>query len=179
MSALGSRTLHLPDDTATEALACRLAPVLHAATQGKPRGGRIYLQGDLGTGKTAFVRALLRESGIKRRIKSPSYALLESYKVSNLYFYHLDFYRFSDPQEWLDAGFRDLLRDEAVVLIEWPERAQALLPLPDLKIFLAYAGLGRDATLTAYTAQGLIWLSAIATPHPPSNSPPALPPVGA
>ena len=62
--------------------------------------------------------------------QSPSYALLESYKVSNLYFYHLDFYRFSDSREWLDAGFRDLLRDDAVVLIEWPERAEGLLPRP-------------------------------------------------
>ena len=58
---------------------------------GAPAGGAIHLQGDLGAGKTAFTRALLRECGIKGRIKSPSYALLESYKVSNLYFYHLDF----------------------------------------------------------------------------------------
>lgn len=178
MSALGSHTLHLPDEIATEALARRLAPVLNAATPDR-RGGRLYLQGGLGTGKTAFVRALLRESGIKGRIKSPSYALLEPYKVSSLYFYHLDFYRFSDPREWLDAGFRDLLRDDAVVLIEWPERAQGLLPPPDLNIFLAYAGLGRDATLTAYTAQGLTWLSAITAPQPSPSSLPPLPPAAA
>src|SRR5690606_10142466 len=123
---------------------------------------------------TAFTRALLRACGIQGRIKSPSYALLESYKVSNLYFYHFDFYRFSDPREWLDAGFRDLLRDDAVVLIEWPERAEGLLPPPDMQISLAYAGPGRDATLTAHTARGQTWLNAI-VPTPQAPSPPAAP----
>ena len=119
MSApLCSLNLHLPDEAATESLARQLAPLVSGGQTG-PAGGHIHLQGDLGAGKTAFTRALLRECGITGRIKSPSYALLESYKVSNLYFYHLDFYRFSDSREWLDAGFRDLLRDDAVVLIEW------------------------------------------------------------
>ncbi|ARP91562.1 tRNA (adenosine(37)-N6)-threonylcarbamoyltransferase complex ATPase subunit type 1 TsaE [Bordetella genomosp. 9] len=166
MSAPRSLTLHLPDEAATDALAHRLAPLLNGAA-GAPAGGRVHLSGDLGAGKTAFVRALLRQSGIQGRIKSPSYALLETYKVSNLYFYHFDFYRFSDPREWLDAGFRDLLRDDAVVLIEWPEKAEGLLPPPDLHISLAYAGPGRDATLTAYTARGQLWLNAIVPPQAP------------
>ncbi|HTK02436.1 MAG TPA: tRNA (adenosine(37)-N6)-threonylcarbamoyltransferase complex ATPase subunit type 1 TsaE [Bordetella sp.] len=164
MSALRSLTLHLPDEAATEALARRLAPLLDGRLA--PAGGRIHLSGELGAGKTAFTRALLRESGIQGRIKSPSYALLESYKVSNLYFYHFDFYRFSDPREWLDAGFRDLLRDDAVILIEWPERAEGLLPPPDLQIALVYADSGRDATLTAHTAKGQLWLNAIVPPPP-------------
>jgi tRNA threonylcarbamoyladenosine biosynthesis protein TsaE len=179
MSALGSRRLYLPDESATEALARHLARVMSAAADTAGQGGRIYFQGDLGAGKTAFVRALLRESGIEGRIKSPSYALLEPYKVSNLYFYHLDFYRFSDSHEWLDAGFRDLLRDDAVVLIEWPERAQSLLPPPDLEIFLDYASLGRDATLNAYTDRGLTWLSAIHAPDPPLSCLLPPPPAGA
>src|SRR3546814_2715351 len=79
------------------------------------KGGRIHLHGELGAGKTSFVRALLRAAGITGRIKSPSYSLLESYNLFNLYFYHLDFYRFSDPREWLDAGLRDILQKEAVV----------------------------------------------------------------
>ncbi|KCV10028.1 ATPase, YjeE family [Bordetella holmesii CDC-H785-BH] len=106
----------------------------------------------------------MRTSGIKGRIKSPTYALLESYKVSNLYFYHFDFYRLSDTREWLDAGFRDLLRDDAVVLIEWPERAGAFLPVPDLEIALLHTEQGRDANLTAYTARGQTWLNAIVPP---------------
>jgi tRNA threonylcarbamoyladenosine biosynthesis protein TsaE len=174
MSAPRSLTLHLPDDSATDALARQFAPLLTGAGGTTPAGGRIHLSGDLGAGKTAFVRALLRESGIKGRIKSPSYALLESYKLSNLYFYHFDFYRFGDPREWLDAGFRDLLRDDAVVLIEWPERAAGVLPPPDLQISLAYAGDGRDATLTAYTARGQLWLNAIVPPQaPPSPGAPS------
>jgi tRNA threonylcarbamoyladenosine biosynthesis protein TsaE len=174
MSAPRSLTLHLPDDSATDALARRLAPLLNGAGAQAPAGGHIHLSGDLGAGKTAFARALLRESGIKGRIKSPSYALLESYKVSNLYFYHFDFYRFSDPREWLDAGFRDLLRDDAVVLIEWPERAGGLLPPPDLHITLSYAGSGRDATLTAHTDRGQLWLNAIVPPQaPPSRGAPS------
>ena len=158
-----SRLLHLPDEAATEALAGQLAPLLDGRT-GAPPGGRIHLQGDLGAGKTALVRALLRACGVQGRIKSPSYALLESYKISSLYFYHFDFYRFSDPREWLDAGFRDLLRDDAVVLVEWPERAGDVLPPPDLQITLAYAGQGRDAALTAHTARGQTWLNAIISP---------------
>jgi tRNA threonylcarbamoyladenosine biosynthesis protein TsaE len=176
---LAHRTLYLPDEAATDALAGRLAPLIDGSS-GAPPGGRIHLQGDLGAGKTAFARALLRGCGIKGRIKSPSYALLESYKVSNLYLYHFDFYRFSDPREWLDAGFRDLLRDDAVVLIEWPERAGPLLPPPDLLITLSYAEpgpqFGRDATLAAYTARGLSWLNALV---PPMHSPQAPPPAGA
>jgi tRNA threonylcarbamoyladenosine biosynthesis protein TsaE len=168
---LALRSLRLPDEAATEALAGRLASLVDGAA-GLPAGGRIHLQGDLGAGKTAFARALLRACGIKGRIKSPSYALLESYKVSNLYFYHFDFYRFSDSREWLDAGFRDLLREDAVVLIEWPERAGSLLPAPDLLICLSYAEPGRDATLAAHTARGLSWLNALALPQPPLSTPP-------
>lgn len=177
-AAPSSATLHLPDEAATEALARRLAPLLDGRT-GAPPGGRIHLQGDLGAGKTAFTRALLRECGITGRIKSPSYALLETYKVSNLYFYHFDFYRFSDSREWLDAGFRDLLRNDAVVLIEWPERAGELLPPPDLLVLLTYAGLGRDAVLTAYTARGYSWLNAIVPSQVATPSPPGPPPAAA
>ncbi|WP_165720750.1 tRNA (adenosine(37)-N6)-threonylcarbamoyltransferase complex ATPase subunit type 1 TsaE [Bordetella trematum] len=159
---LAQLDLHLPDEHATDALAAQLTPLLDGHSG--PAGGRIHLRGDLGAGKTAFTRALLRASGVEGRIKSPTYALLESYKVSNLYFYHFDFYRLSDPREWLDAGFRDLLRDDAVILIEWPERAGTLLPPPDLEICLIHTDPGRDATLIAHTARGQTWLNAIVPP---------------
>ncbi len=144
-------TLFLPDESATEALAARLAPLLS-------QGGRIHLEGELGAGKTSFVRALLRTCGVTGRIKSPTFTLVEPYKLSNLYFYHFDFYRFTDPREWLDAGFRDALRDDAVVLIEWAERAGGALPVPDLNIALSYEGEGRGAKLSAYTTRGQAWL---------------------
>jgi tRNA threonylcarbamoyladenosine biosynthesis protein TsaE len=103
----------------------------------------------------------LRQCNISGRIKSPSYALLESYEVSNLYFYHLDFYRFSENADWLDAGFRDLFKNNALILIEWPERAGSLLSDPDLLIELSYAGLGRIVTLSAYSEKGLSWITAL------------------
>ena len=162
-------TLELPDEHATDRLGQALA---HLAAALKPdalgkllpgpsAGGRIHLKGDLGAGKTALVRAFLRQCNISGRIKSPSYALLESYKVSNLYFYHLDFYRFSENTDWLDAGFRDLFKNNALILIEWPERAGSLLSDPDLLIELSYAGVGRIATLSAYSEKGLSWINAL------------------
>ena len=162
-------TLELPDEHATDRLGQALA---HLAAALKPdalgkllpgpsAGGRIHLKGDLGAGKTALVRAFLRQCNISGRIKSPSYALLESYEVSNLYFYHLDFYRFSETADWLDAGFRDLFKNNALILIEWPERAGSLLSDPDLLIELSYAGLGRIATLSAYSEKGFSWITAL------------------
>src|SRR3546814_394281 len=164
---LTSVNLYLEDEDATLALASQFAPMLdgtHPALGPAWRGGRIHLRGDLGAGKTSFARALLRASGIKGRIKSPSYALLESYNVSNLYFYHLDFYRFSDSREWLDAGFRDILQKEAIVLIEWPEQAGDLLPPPDLDIHFEYADVGRYASLTAHSDKGILWLTTLPSP---------------
>ncbi|WP_237173730.1 tRNA (adenosine(37)-N6)-threonylcarbamoyltransferase complex ATPase subunit type 1 TsaE [Paracandidimonas lactea] len=166
---LGEINMFLADEAATEALAQALAPMLcgtHPALAGVAPGGRIHLRGDLGAGKTSFARALLRAAGITGRIKSPSYALLESYNLSNLYFYHLDFYRFSDTREWVDAGFREILRDDAVVLIEWPERAGGLLPPPDLDIALSYAENGRNAHLAAYSKKGQTWLTILAPAAP-------------
>jgi tRNA threonylcarbamoyladenosine biosynthesis protein TsaE len=159
----------LSDESATEVLGQQLALIaadLHPDASGQlipgqAAGGRIHLQGELGAGKTSLVRAFLRQCGISGRIKSPSYALLESYEVFNLYLYHLDFYRFSDPAEWLEAGFRDLMQENALVLIEWPERAAGLLSDPDILINLIYTGAGRHATLDAMTGKGLTWLTAL------------------
>ena len=164
-----SRVMLLPDEAATEALGQALAIAAAELTTtpggqhvpGPHAAGRIHLQGELGAGKTSLVRAFLRHCGVTGRIKSPSYALLESYEVSNLYLYHLDFYRFSDPSEWLDAGFRDLFKNKALILIEWPERAGDLLSPPDLFIELAYAQAGRQVTLSAFTEKGIQWLNAL------------------
>jgi tRNA threonylcarbamoyladenosine biosynthesis protein TsaE len=164
---LSIKDVYLADEEGTNALARMLAPLLCGQAGGRDAheaGGRIHLHGDLGAGKTSFARAFLRAAGITGRIKSPSYSLLESYNLFNLYFYHLDFYRFTDPREWLDAGFRDILQKDAVVLIEWPERAAGVLPPPDLDIFLQYADPGRQASLHAHSDRGRLWLKTI-TPH--------------
>jgi len=160
-------TVDLPNEAATEQLAQRLAPLV-------ADGGRIHLSGDLGAGKTTFARALLRACGIKGRIKSPTFSLVEVYEDSNLYFYHFDFYRFSDPREWLDAGFREAMHERALVLIEWAEKAGAELPAPDLEIKLQpTANDARIATLTAYSEQGKSWITALfsGTAQNPDNPP--------
>jgi tRNA threonylcarbamoyladenosine biosynthesis protein TsaE len=141
--------LATPEDTD------ELGQTMGQALLNEGSGAVIYLQGELGAGKTALVRALLRACGVQGRIKSPSYALLETYKVSSLYLYHLDFYRFKNPQEWQEAGFRDLFHLNAVVLIEWPEKADGLLPQPDLHVKLFYEDEGRIGTIDAYTQRGV------------------------
>jgi len=139
--------LHLRDDASTarlgRALADNLAP-----------GLRIYLRGDLGTGKTTLARSILRALGFAGRVKSPSYALVELYTVSSLNLYHFDFFRFQDPKEWSNGGFREYFGDAAVCLVEWPEKAGALLPPADIEILLSNPGNGRDASLTAHTHAG-------------------------
>jgi tRNA threonylcarbamoyladenosine biosynthesis protein TsaE len=98
----------------------------------------IELHGPLGAGKTTFVRHLLQALGVRGRIKSPTYAVVEPYEVPylgrTLSISHFDFYRFSDPREWEDAGFRDVFANPGLKLCEWPERATGMLPAPDLRL---------------------------------------------
>ncbi|MFV9474988.1 tRNA (adenosine(37)-N6)-threonylcarbamoyltransferase complex ATPase subunit type 1 TsaE [Advenella sp. RU8] len=158
-------TVYLPNENATDRLAQQLAALISAGISNScdpkhptKKGGRIHLKGDLGAGKTSFARAFLRAIGVTGRIKSPTYTLLESYKVSSLYLYHFDFYRFSDSNEWQDAGFRENLLEDAIVLIEWAEKAGTSLPPPDLELSLNYAASGRDAKIQAFTEKGQSWI---------------------
>ena len=144
--------ISLPDATATEALGAGLAG-------GVAPGRVLHLRGDLGTGKTTLVRGLLRALGHAGRVKSPSYTLVEPYKVSSLHFYHFDFYRFKDESEWLSSGFREYFGPGSVCVVEWPERAGDLLAPPDLEIRLVMLSNGRDAKLEALSAAGEAWLS--------------------
>ena len=116
----------------------------------------IELHGDLGAGKTTLVRHLLRALGIQGRIKSPTYAVVEPHdELPARPIWHFDFYRFSDPREWEDAGFRDIFAGGGLKLAEWPEKAQALLPRADLVIRIeAEADESRHVTLAAQTARG-------------------------
>ena len=117
-------------------------------------GLKIYLSGELGTGKTTLVRGLLRALGYRGRVKSPTFTLVELYKLSRLDLYHFDFYRFKDPTEWADAGFREEFAGSGVCIVEWPERAAGELPVADLTIRLEYADAGRNARLVADTERG-------------------------
>ena len=98
------------------------------------RDAFIELEGPLGAGKTTFVRHLLHALGVEGRIKSPTYAVVETYELDHVAISHFDFYRFDDPQEWEDAGLRDLFGAPGLKLVEWAEKAEPLLPVPDLRV---------------------------------------------
>jgi tRNA threonylcarbamoyladenosine biosynthesis protein TsaE len=152
-------TLHLDDADATAAFGACLAPLL--------AGGMIVtLSGELGAGKTTLVRGCLRALGWTGPVKSPTYTLVEHYPLSSLYFYHFDFYRFNDPEEWETAGLAECFRQDAVCLVEWPERVAGLLPPADLAITLTHPqlaeGTGRDCGLAASTEAGERCLKALA-----------------
>lgn len=146
----------LRDESATQALAGVLA------AQPALRNACIELHGNLGAGKTTLVRHLLRALGVTGRIKSPTYAVVEPHEVPGLHIWHFDFYRFNDPREWEDAGFRDLFASPGLKLAEWPEKATGLLPVADLAIDLqAQPDESRRITLTAHTATGAALLQGL------------------
>ena len=123
----------------------------------------IELHGTLGAGKTTFTRHLLRALGVQGRIKSPSYAVVEPHQVPGIVIQHFDFYRFNDPQEWEDAGFRDLFGAPGLKLVEWPDKAARLLPCPDLRLLIdPLDEARRHVTLQACTAAGTTTLNALA-----------------
>ncbi|NKI34662.1 tRNA (adenosine(37)-N6)-threonylcarbamoyltransferase complex ATPase subunit type 1 TsaE [Wenzhouxiangella sp. XN79A] len=104
------------------------------------RGGQLVaLSGDLGAGKTTLVRGMLRGLGFEGRVKSPSYGLVESYELADLTVHHLDLYRLGDPGELDFLGLGDLLADDSVVLVEWPERAGGRLPAVSRRIEIEHA----------------------------------------
>jgi tRNA threonylcarbamoyladenosine biosynthesis protein TsaE len=145
------KTLVWPDEVATAAFATQLATSL---TQ-TDLNACIALHGDLGAGKTTFVRHLLRALGVEGRIKSPTYAVVEPYTVAAGEVWHFDFYRFSDPREWEDAGFRDIFASTGLKLCEWPQNAAGVMPTPDLEINLQVAeDEQRHAEITALTVRG-------------------------
>lgn len=119
----------------------------------------IYLHGNLGAGKTTLVRALLRAMGYTGRVKSPTYTLLEHYQVDELHFRHFDLYRFNNAEEWETAGFRDEFDGRNICLVEWPEKAQNLMPQADMEITLVLlpdetTGKGRNMEIRAISQAG-------------------------
>ncbi len=121
----------------------------------------VYLRGDLGAGKTTLVRALLRALGHAGRVKSPTFTLLEQYETGGLHLRHFDLYRFRSEEEWEAAGFRDEFDGRNVCLVEWPEKAQGLMPQADVEIRFEILPDGRKLTLQANTQAGMECLSSL------------------
>ena len=148
---------HLADEAATLAFGAQLARELIP-------GLTLYLEGDLGAGKTTLVRGLLRALGYAGRVKSPTYTLVEPYSLPGFELYHFDLYRMRDPREWLDAGFRDVSGGWAVSLIEWPEKAAGWLPPPDVVVRLRIDDDSREAECEAKSPHGARYLETCCTP---------------
>lgn len=119
----------------------------------------IFLHGDLGAGKTTFVRGFLQGLGYSGKVKSPSYNLVEAYELPQKSIFHFDFYRIQDPQELDFIGIQDDWRPTAIFLVEWPEKAAQLLPPVDLACHFEFAGKGRKLRVDAKTASGEAVLS--------------------
>lgn len=141
----------LHDEAGTLALGAALARALVA-------GLTIYLHGDLGAGKTTLTRALLHAAGYAGHVKSPTYTLVEPYNLTitgkPLQLMHFDLYRMASPEEFLEAGFREDFNENNICIVEWPEKAETVLPPPDINLFLDVAGNGRDVKLLALSDKG-------------------------
>ena len=129
------------------------------------QGGMIFLKGELGAGKTTLVRGLVRALGYHGRVKSPTYTLLESYRLQGMNIYHLDLYRLADPQELEWIGLRDLLDEADLCLVEWPERGFGVLPTPDLEVRIEYRGDARALELVPRSARGRDMLGRLDIPQ--------------
>jgi tRNA threonylcarbamoyladenosine biosynthesis protein TsaE len=129
--------IFLKDTEATEAFGAKLWSIL-------PAKCTVFLQGDLGAGKTTLVRGFMRASGYSGAVKSPTFTLIEEYQLTDRKIFHFDLYRLNDPQELEWIGIRDYFEQQAICFIEWPERGRGFLPEPDYSIELTVKGTSRQ-----------------------------------
>ena len=155
--------LKAPDEAATVAAGAGLGALL--------RGGEvIFLEGELGAGKTTLARGMLRELGHEGTVKSPTYTLVEPYELlSGLAVYHFDLYRLDDPEELEFMGIRDYFGENSVCLVEWPGRGLGVLPAADIVISIISEGTGRRLELTGRTERGRGVLARLGKPSPPGR----------
>lgn len=147
-------TLFLTHELEQEKLAAQIARLTES-------GMIFYLQGELGAGKTTFVRGFLQGLGHRGVVKSPTYTLVEPYEIGHKRIYHFDLYRLADPDELEYAGGRDYFDGEAICLLEWPEKAEGCLPEADIQLLLSYENEGRRAEIVANTSKGKAVLASL------------------
>lgn len=140
-------SLFLADSEAMEALGAQIASCAVG-------GETIYLHGNLGAGKTTLVRGYMRALGHTGAVKSPTYTLVEPYELNGHRAYHFDLYRLGDAEELEYMGIRDYIDGESVMLVEWPQRGEGILPTADIDITIEYADSGRKLTMESHTEQG-------------------------
>jgi tRNA threonylcarbamoyladenosine biosynthesis protein TsaE len=148
-------TLHLADEEAMVAFGGQLARI----TQGH---GLIFLEGDLGAGKTTLSRGIIRGLGHTGAVKSPTFTLVEPYEIGDIRAYHFDLYRLVDPEELEFMGIRDYFGQDALCLIEWPQQGAGFLPKADLTITIRPHNTGRALTLSPQGSRGEAWCAAVA-----------------
>lgn len=146
--------IDLPNERSSEQLATQLAACLTTPLV-------LTFSGEIGAGKTTFIRAMLRALGVKSAIKSPTFSLIESYQCGDLQIHHFDLYRIHDETELEYIGFRDYFSSNSVCCIEWPERANHSLEQVDINFAFAISGGGRLLTVHALSAAGLTILSCL------------------
>jgi tRNA threonylcarbamoyladenosine biosynthesis protein TsaE len=139
--------LSLKDEAETIALGAKIADVLQGSEL-------IYLSGELGAGKTTFVRGLLNALGHSGNVKSPTYTLVEPYSIAGKDVYHFDLYRINDPEELEAMGIRDYCDGQSICLFEWPEQGEDVLPAADIILTLAHSDPGRQVKIESGSPQG-------------------------
>ena len=148
-------TLYLADEQAMSDFGARIARI----TQGH---GLIFLEGNLGMGKTTLSRGIIRGLGHVGAVKSPTFTLVEPYEIGEVRAFHFDLYRLVDPEELEFLGIRDYFEDDALCLIEWPDKGAGFLPKPDLTITIGPQDSGRSLKILAQGSRGEAWCAALA-----------------
>ena len=152
-------TWFLPGPEDTDRLASAVAgPLMELSREGLIC---VALQGELGAGKTSWVRAMLQGSGYPGRVVSPTYTLLEPYSVGEFTVLHLDLYRLSDPGELEFLGLEDMVAPLTIICAEWPERGEGILPSPDLELRFSYKGEGRQLQVLPFSDPGRRWVEVV------------------